>query len=70
MTSKQPQWINAHAPNSDLVLSSRVRLARNLTHMSFCNKASAEELRRIVALVAPAVESCPRCQTPYWQISR
>jgi len=28
--------------------------------MSFCNKASAEELRRIVALVAPAVESCPQ----------
>jgi protein arginine kinase len=60
MGSQSPSWLDSNAPRSDMVLSSRVRLARNLTHMSFCNTASAEELRRIVALVAPAVESCPQ----------
>ncbi len=55
-----PEWLNPDSPHSDVVVSCRVRLARNLSYMPFCHRATGQQLRRIVALIAPAVESCPQ----------
>ncbi|WP_078382585.1 protein arginine kinase [Sutcliffiella halmapala] len=41
-------WMNQEGPASDIVLSSRVRLARNLEAMRFPTVASNEEAREIV----------------------
>jgi len=58
METERSEWLSQDSPKSDTVVSCRIRLARNLNHMPFCHRAAPEELRRIVALVAPAVESC------------
>ena len=41
-------WLAGSGPDSDIVLSSRVRLARNLSGVSFPNKASADEANSVV----------------------
>lgn len=43
MTSKLPEWLNAKGHQSDLVLSSRVRLARNLDSKPFPHSMTIEE---------------------------
>jgi len=60
METRHSEWLDSDSPRSDMVVSCRIRLARNLSHMPFCHRASAEQLRRIVALVAPVIESCPQ----------
>ncbi|WP_201716399.1 protein arginine kinase [Rossellomorea arthrocnemi] len=44
-------WMCEEGPNSDIVLSSRVRLARNLTEFRFSTLYSSEEAREIVERV-------------------
>ena len=42
-----PAWFNNSGPDSDVVISSRIRLARNLVHRTFPYHASADE-RKLV----------------------
>lgn len=49
-TPAQPEWLAAGGPAGDIVLSSRVRLARNLAGFPFPNKAGPEDRRQILAL--------------------
>jgi protein arginine kinase len=51
LVENMPSWLNGDGPYSEIVLSSRVRLARNLTAYRFCTKASEGELREILELV-------------------
>lgn len=44
---KLPAWFNNSGPDSDVVISSRIRLARNLVHRTFPYHASADE-RKLV----------------------
>ena len=41
------QWISGEGPDSDIVFSSRIRLARNLEKYPFPNRASKEERKRL-----------------------
>ncbi|MCK8827983.1 protein arginine kinase [Natroniella acetigena] len=41
------QWMKELGPNSDVVVSSRVRLARNFNDLSFTHHASDEELKQV-----------------------
>jgi protein arginine kinase len=41
-------WMNGSGDDADVVLTSRVRLARNLTDMPFPNRASADQLAGVV----------------------
>lgn len=43
-----PAWLSGDGPQQDVVLSSRVRLARNLAGIPFVNRASASDLRLVV----------------------
>jgi len=47
--SETAEWLKSTGPNSDIVMSSRIRLARNLTKYSFPHWASEEQLESVIA---------------------
>jgi protein arginine kinase len=49
---REGDWLSGQGPASDIVVSSRVRLARNIAGFPFVNKASEAERQQIVALVS------------------
>ncbi|OCL27866.1 protein arginine kinase [Orenia metallireducens] len=42
------QWMKKTGPDSDVVISSRIRLARNLENIKFTNQASEDELKEVI----------------------
>ncbi|MDR3110349.1 MAG: protein arginine kinase [Planctomycetaceae bacterium] len=48
MLSQTGQWLRGEGPECDIVISCRVRLARNLTGYPFITRATANDRRRIV----------------------
>ena len=50
------QWLKGTGSFSNIVMSSRIRLARNLTDQPFPNKARKKELNDILSIVQNAVE--------------
>lgn len=52
-----PGWLTGDAPESDVVISSRVRYARNLAGFTFPHAASPEELRLTQRLIYEAEQS-------------
>ena len=40
-------WLTSHAPESDVVISSRIRLARNYRKVPFPNRADFEQLAAV-----------------------
>lgn len=58
---KQPsEWLKATGPDHDVVVSSRLRLARNLAEFPFFQKLTENQKREIVELVHHAVSKSPR----------
>lgn len=53
------EWLKGQGPNSEIVMSSRVRLARNIDGMPFSHWASKEKQGEVISLVRPAIESSP-----------
>ena len=53
-----PAWLAAHAPEGDVVLSSRCRVMRNLRGFRFPHTASDSELLAVKALVVKAGLDC------------
>lgn len=51
----EPKWLNATGPEAEIVLSSRIRLARNLTGVPFAPRASSDERAQIFEQVEEAV---------------
>lgn len=51
-----PGWLQGSAPEDDVVLSSRVRLARNLAQCSFPHQAGEKELEAVMEDVAAALD--------------
>ena len=45
------EWLRGTGPESDIVISSRIRLARNLAEFPFVRRASADERSQIVKMV-------------------
>lgn len=54
-----PVWLNATGENPDLVLSSRIRLARNLHKHKFTRIAGVEERLEVFRMVERAIPQCP-----------
>lgn len=52
-------WLTSKDEHSDVVISSRIRLARNLKERRFPNRASKDELERVVTLAWDACKKCP-----------
>lgn len=48
-------WMQANGPDCDVVISTRIRLARNLSGHLFCNLAEASELNQIATMVEDSV---------------
>ncbi len=55
MMTEPPGWVSASGPRSDVILSTRVRLARNLEGSSFPNRATDEELLAVRERVLSAM---------------
>src|SRR5262249_56312745 len=49
-------WLSGDGPHADLVLSTRIRLARNLSHVPFTHRARDEQLRGVMASVSSAAD--------------
>lgn len=52
-------WLDASGPNSDVVLSTRIRLARNIEGYAFTGRARDGERLRVLAQARQAVEAVP-----------
>ena len=50
----EAEWMQGNGPDCDVVISTRVRLARNLAGHLFCNLAEPSELHQIAAMVEDA----------------
>jgi len=49
------EWLKGTGPNSNIVISSRVRLARNFEKIPFPNQAKKEESAQVLESVKEAV---------------
>jgi protein arginine kinase len=49
-------WLKGEGPHADMVLSTRIRLARNLRDVPFTHRAQDEQLHGVLASVANAVQ--------------
>ena len=56
LIKKSGAWLNAEGPNPEVVLSSRVRLARNLSSYPFVHRAKATQRKKIVSTVKAALK--------------
>ncbi len=50
------EWIKGTGPNSNIVMSSRIRLARNIAKIPFSNKASKKALQEVMDSIQAAVK--------------
>ena len=54
LVSRPSPWLGGDGPHSDLVVSTRMRLARNLAAVPFTHRAHEEQLQGVVSSVASA----------------
>jgi len=59
LIEKPAKWLSASGEEQEMVLSSRIRLARNLDSRPFTNNASPEELKEVKEEVEKAALKCP-----------
>ncbi len=50
------EWLRGTGPNSNIVMSSRIRLARNLVNIPFPNRASRKNAQDVLKAVSDAVQ--------------
>jgi len=50
----EAEWMQGRGPDCDVVISTRIRLARNVSGHTFCNSAKESELQRITEIVGNA----------------
>ncbi len=59
------EWLRGEGPHHQIVISSRVRLARNLRDRAFPGWAKKAERTAILELVKPRVEELPEMQDSF-----
>jgi protein arginine kinase len=65
LTHTSGEWLRGHGPETDIVMSSRIRLARNLAAFPFTNRASSHQKADLEALLRDRItklEVNPRLQ--------
>ena len=60
-----PGWLNEPTPDGDVVLSSRIRLARNLRQLSFPHYAGEKQLEEVISQVNSVLKSSARLLPDY-----
>jgi len=63
LLSNQGEWLRCTGPNSDIVMSSRIRLARNISKYPFSHWASKKECQEILRVAKEAVNSSKKIKT-------
>jgi protein arginine kinase len=56
LVARPSRWLSGEGPHSDLVLSTRIRLARNLGTVPFTHRARDEQLQGVLVSVAGAAQ--------------
>lgn len=65
ITSSSGEWLQGEGPHHQIVISSRVRLARNLKSHSFPGWAKKVERLQILEIVKPTVENLPEMKDAF-----
>ena len=52
-------WINGDGPDNDIVLSSRIRLARNIKGMPFPDQLDGQGAARVIDMIKEAIQHNP-----------
>jgi protein arginine kinase len=68
VTSTAGEWLRGEGPHHQVVISSRVRLARNLRHRAFPGWAKKAERTAILELIKPHVENLPEMQDSFSEL--
>ena len=58
-TRTSGEWLRGIGPDSDIVMSSRIRLARNLAQFPFINRCTESTLGEIEQLMRPIITALP-----------
>lgn len=58
-----PAWLSNSGPHTDIVVSTRVRLARNLRNYQFPSRASFVERKKIFEEITAAVKKIAQCKS-------
>lgn len=61
ISTREAQWMNGKGPSFDVVVSSRIRLARNLKGYPFCHLAAKSELNEIAIIIEQALADIAEC---------
>lgn len=59
------EWMCTPGPNSDIVVSSRIRLARNLSHHPFPGWSRKEDRAEILQIIRPHIEALPEMREAF-----
>ncbi len=59
LTKATGEWLKGTGPESDIVMSSRIRLARNLAHYPFVGRASEQDRAEIERLLRDRIATAP-----------
>jgi protein arginine kinase len=59
-------WLDASGPESDYILSSRIRLARNLADYTFVNRAEKKSMDEAFKTIQAASADCPSLSATYF----
>lgn len=59
------EWLSGDGPHRNIVVSSRIRLARNLAHHAFPGWSKRSERQEVLALIKPVLESLPEMREAY-----
>src|SRR5450755_1750585 len=62
------EWLRGEGPHHQIVISSRVRLARNLRQRAFPGWAKKAERTQILVLIKPRVEELPEMQDSFSEL--
>lgn len=64
-----PAWLKVDAPEGDIVVSTRHRMARNLTGFHFPSHATSEDLRAVMQQIKSAAERSPLKLNPMTRLT-
>src|SRR6476620_7524352 len=65
MLASAGEWLRGEGPHHQIVISSRVRLARNLRNRPFPGWAKKAERTAVLELIKPRVEELPEMQDSF-----
>ena len=66
MTDHAGEWLRGAGPNSDIVISSRVRLARNLAGFPFVGRANRRQRHEVLSAARDQITSDRVAENVYW----